>query len=574
LVLSQFFKSKTMLNRLGLLGVICLIHSLTANAQSAFVPLNPALNHLIDRYEIRQGSFAKGFHSSTKPYLRSSVVALADSLDMNTTIRLSDQDEFNLTYLRNDSWEWAKDPKESDSRRPLWNTFFTKQSDFYQYQNKDIDIHINPVLYVGMGKETNGEKSTFINTRGIEVRGRITKKLSFYSFFADNQAVFPSYVRDRIDFWKAVPQEGFYKPFKETGGVDYLSARGYIDFQAVKYINIQFGHDRNFIGNGYRSLILSDNANPYLFLKLTTQIGRFQYQNLFTEINDQQGQTGLLYGQLGPRKFFTFHHLSVNIGKSVNVGVFETEVFGRDKTQGYFDPNYFNPIIFYRAIEQQRNSSDNAMLGLDFKANIARRFQVYGQVMLDEFVLNEIKANKGFWANKIGLQLGGKYINALGIDNLDLQGEINIVRPYTYQHLSSSTNYISYNQSLAHPLGANFNEVIGIARYQPLDRLFLTATLMYAKYGTDATDKDNWGGNPMKDYNTRKQDYGNTVGQGISNRLFLLDLNASYMLKHNLFIDLSLTSRRLDSDNNTLNKNTLNFAAALRWNIGQKQFIF
>ena len=58
---------------------------------------------------------------------------------------------------------------------------------------------------------------------------------------------------------------------------------------------------------------------------------------------------------------------------------------------------------------------------------------------------------------------GIKYINAFNLRNFDLQLETNIVRPYTYQHNDSIDNYSHYNQPLAHPLGANFAEVIAIA---------------------------------------------------------------------------------------------------------------
>jgi hypothetical protein len=558
---------------LPLLTLCCFVFS--ANGQSAYAPINAEYNHLVDRYEVLTGKFAPGLHSSQKPYLRKSIVALADSAEANKQLSWSAQDRFNFDYLRNDSWEWAKNPKESDSKKPLWGLFFKKKSDTYSFQNKDFDIHISPVVYVGLGKESSSSESTFINTRGLEVRGMIGQKIGFYSYFADNQAVFPEYIRQRTNFFGAIPQEGLYKSFKTAYGVDFLSARGYITFQAAKLINFQFGHDRNFIGNGYRSLILSDNSSPYLFLKVSTKIGPFQYQNLFSEIYDNQGQLLVPYGQVGPKKFFAFHHLSLNITKNINVGIFETEVHGRGKDQGYFDLNYLNPIIFYRAVEQQKNSADNAMLGVDMKINFAKKFSVYGQLLLDEFVLGEFKSDTGSWRNKFGIQAGGKYINAFGINNLDLQGEVNIVKPYTYQHVGTSTNFVNYNQAMAHPMGANFKEIIGIVRYQPLKQLTLVGTLVAASFGTDSpTLTENLGSNPLKDYGTRKQDFGNTIGQGLSNNLTYMDLTAMYMLKHNLWIDLKAVSRNQVSADPGLNKNTLYLSSAIRWNIGQRQMTY
>ncbi len=158
-------------------------------------------------------------------------------------------------------------------------------------------------------------------------------------------------------------------------------------------------------------------------------------------------------------------------------------VFGR---KNRFSLSYLNPIIFLRATEQQNGSADNALIGLDFKANVAKRFQFYGQFLLDEFVLKEIRSGDGWWANKFGLQLGGKYINAFGLNNLDLQGEINLARPFTYSHFDSVSNYTHYNQPLAHPLGANFVEAIGIVRYQPHPKWTGSARLILWKQGIDS----------------------------------------------------------------------------------------
>ena len=179
-----------------------------------------------------------------------------------------------------------------------------------------------------------------------------------------------------------MPEQGFYKEFKETG-YDYFDARGYFTFNAAKYIDFQFGYDKNFIGNGYRSLFLSDFSAPYLFLKLNTRIWKFNYQNLFMELNSAQR---LNADQLFPKKYAAMHHLDMAITKWLNVGLFEGVVFGREN---HFEFGYLNPIIFYRSLEQQNGSYDNAVAGLDFKANVAKKFQFYGQLLMDEFNLEE-----------------------------------------------------------------------------------------------------------------------------------------------------------------------------------------
>jgi hypothetical protein len=255
--------------------------------------------------------------------------------------------------------------------------------------------------------------------------------------------------------------------------------------------------------------------------------------------------------------------------------VFESVVFSpQDSTNNNtFDPSYLNPVIFYRAIEQQYGSSDNALLGMDFKWNVFKKVSMYGQAVFDEFVLDEITAGNGWWANKFALQGGLKYIDALGVSNLDLQAEVNVVRPYTYSHTTQYGSYSNYRQSLAHPLGANFNEMIGVLRYQPFPRLNLVIKAIYADIGRDDVD-ENWGSDILKAAQTREQEYNNTIGQGQSNTIITLNMNASYMLKHNLFLDANQLFRQSKCDLPFYNNNTSITSVALRWNIPQRLYDF
>ncbi len=542
-----------------------------AYTQSNYIPLNTAYYHTVDRYEILNGKFSETFFTSVKQYTRKSVAEFIDTLakDSSALKHISKVDRFNFDYLANDNWEWSSTAK-NDSRKPIAKIFYKKKSDLYHVNTKEFDLHVNPVLYVSGGYEKNYGALTQ-NTRGIELRGMIDKRVGFYTFFTDNQALMPSYVKEYRAKFGVIPGEGFNKNFK-TNGVDYISARGYINFNATKHIALQFGHDKNFIGNGYRSLILSDNSSSYTFLKINTKVWKLNYTNLFTEMNAgaKTGPDTIL-----PKKYLAFHHLSLNITKRITIGLFEAVAFegrgkGQDSTKrGQFDIAYSNPIIFYRSIEQQLGSGDNAILGMDFKWNFLRHFSMYGQIVLDEFVLSEVKAGNGWWANKQALQGGLKYIDAFGLKNLDLQGELNYIRPYTYAHKNNYTNFSNYNQPLMHPLGANVAELIGIARYQPLPRLNITAKVFYTKLGAD-TANSNWGGNVLKNYTDYEQEYGNKVGQGVTTNLIFTSLNLSYMAFHNIFIDGYFTVRNYNSSIDALDSKSVMTGLALRWYIPQK----
>ncbi len=549
--------------------IIALACFYNAGAQSTNATLNEDYYHWIDRYEIKSGKIVPGFFTTIKPYKRDIIIKYLDTLT-NDEVFTSRTDQFNRDYLRNDSWEWSR-PETNESKKPFLKKLYRKKSDLVYVDIPEFDLHVNPVLYLGGGSDNRLDHPTMINTRGVELRGMIDRKVGFYTYLTDNQANLPSYVDEMMQMNPVVPHEGFWKDFKDNG-VDYLQARAYIDFNVSKHIYLQFGNDRTFIGNGYRSLIFSDYSPPTLFLRANVRVWKINY---LYQLNRMVAETKSSNKSRYPEKFMVFHHASINIGKKFNLGIFESVVFSpQDSTNNNtFDPSYLNPVIFYRAIEQQYGSSDNALLGMDFKWNAFRKVSFYGQAVLDEFVLDEIKAGDGWWANKFALQGGIKYIDAFGVSNLDLQAEVNAVRPYTYSHTTQYGNYSNYRQSLAHPLGANFNELIGIIRYQPIPRLNLVAKATYVDIGRDGED-ENWGSDILKASQTREQEYGNTIGQGNSNKIVSLYMTASYMLKHNLFLDASQVIRQSKCDLEFYNNNTSITSVALRWNIPQRLYEF
>ena len=556
---------------------------------TTYVPLDKDIYRLLDRYAIKYGPDSLGDpHTSVRPYTRAAAARLGERvlLDSAAAGGLSRADRFNARYLLRDNWQYtnAEYLAQNASQKPIAKYFYQFRSDFFSVNQPDFTLRVNPVAYLEVGHDSRLGGLRYVNTRGVQVEGTIDKKLGFYTFLADNQMGVPAYVQQRIQRDNIVPHEGYWKPFKSSGSAyDFLSARGYITYAASRHINLQLGHDRNFIGNGYRSLILSDYAAPYFFLKINTRVWKFNYQNLFTQMTADKANADTIY----QKKYLSFHHLSLDVTPNFNVGVFESVVFARGK--GGYELGYLNPIIFYRSAEQQVGSQDNSLLGLDFKWNIKHRYQLYGQLVLDEFVLSQVRSGDGWWANKQAIQLGAKYIDAAGIRNFDLQGEFNYIRPYTYQHEDKYRNYQHYNQPLAHPMGANLYEFIGIASYQPpaLPRLNVVGKAFYSVQGLDLPPvpnypaigpANNYGGNVLYPYTIRPlnpdgnvREYGYRVGDGNRSKLLHLDFTASYQLFHNFWLDGKQIIRHRSSQFDTgLEGNESYTSLALRWNIGQR----
>lgn len=520
--------------------LIVVVSCLGVNAQAPFIPLGHYTYHTIDRLDIKYGrQLEPNMNTGVKPYSRKRAALFAESVVANNFTG-NPRFSYDVLTIMRDNNEWLEDTV-IVSPRAVWNVFYKDPATLYGVNTPSFILKINPVLQFQLGDQVGLKNVKYINTRGVEVRGSIKKRLSFYTLLTDNQYHIADYVMKRIDRESAVPGQLYYKDFKTTG-VDYFNARGYIVFNVLDHIDIQFGHDKNFWGDGYRSLILSDYGGSYFFLKLQTTIWRICYTNLFTEMTATYNRST---DKLLPKKYGAFHHLNINITNWLDLGLFEAVIYKRDRG---FELQYLNPIIFYRAVEQALGSPDNALVGADYKVNLFSHVQLYGQIVFDEFNFSHIKARDGWWANKFAIQTGAKYIDAFGLQNLDLQAEFNYVRPFMYTHNTTGTTYTHYNQAIAHPLGANFWEMIAIARYQVIPGLRVTLTSIFYKKGLDGLN-ENWGGNiflSTVDANgalATQQEFGNHTTQGITQRVTLIDLLVSYELRHNLIFDLDIIYR-------------------------------
>ncbi len=572
--------------------------------QSPAIPENMPAYDIVDRLEILYGS---DIFTSVRNFRRHRVFNFAQTqyLYNDHLTKLEDQD---LQYLFRENNEWITTERKhtaideqryvdstqtfftleskkiegksivKETRDPWLKHFYKTPANFWEVETENFSLKVNPVIHFHAGKEENTGDLIFQNTRGINIRAYIDDKFYIFTNVLENQARFINYHENRIRRFSTIPGNGLYKRYDDKlivnlKGWDFLNAQAYVGAQISESINIEFGHGRHFIGNGIRSLLLSDWSNNYFYLKFNTQIWKFHYQNIFAELAPISNR--LNPGDfLLPKKYTVNHFLDFKLSDCFSIGLFETVVFSRENQ---FELQYLNPVILYRVVEQFLDSPDNVLLGLNSKYNIRNRAQIYGQLVLDEFRFSEATGGNGWWANKYGYQLGVKYLNLGGIDHLDVQVELNTVKPYTYTHrdtLSINNNYAlasysHYSQPLAHPLGANFREVIFKLTYRPSIRWQFSGRWIMASQGDD-TATENWGGNILTPNTTRLMDYGNELLQGEKTDISLLGLDVSYQIFHNYFLDLNLLYRKSDSNLVTNDVDTKYIGAGLRMNIGRR----
>ncbi|MFH6947001.1 gliding motility protein RemB [Flavobacterium sp. FlaQc-51] len=450
-------------------------------------------------------------HTASKPYTYAEVSKYYNLKEVNQS-------------LKKDVSTWLG--------RKFWN------ENLVQIQGEDYWLALNPILDLQMGKASDLDASyTYVNTRALNFRGGLGKNLNFTTTVFESQGRFAGYFNDYAETLKPsggnpaiIPGMGIAKRFK-TDAYDFPLAEANITYVPSKFFDFQLGYGRNFIGDGYRSLLESDGASPYPYFKINTTFWKIKYTNTYMWLKDVRPDVTL--ERTYATKFMANHYLSWNVSNKLNLGFFESVVWTDTNNRG-FDINFVNPIIFYRSVEFSSSSkSGNALLGMSGKYKWNNNVNLYAQFLLDEFSIGDMAGGENSWKNKFGYQLGAKYFNAFKVKDLLLQLEYNHVRPYVYSHSAIITNYGHNNQSIGHQWGGNFEELVAIARYHK-GRYYADAKFTVGKRGLDfdtAEDSYNYGGNIYKSYDVdRPYDTGVKVGQGNKTNIFIADIQGGYLI--------------------------------------------
>ncbi|MFA9221145.1 MAG: hypothetical protein ACEQSL_08155, partial [Sediminibacterium sp.] len=337
---------------------------------------------------------------------------------------------------------------------------------------------------------------------------------------------FPEFNRRYLDSLGTLP--GFGRVLTPDSGATAFAAIPAIVYSRKlnNHFTLSVGNSRRNLGYGYRSLVLSSSASALPFMKLETKIGKkITFTNLWSRTHSYQRMQN--HFDLNP-KYVAVHTLEWKINKKWSVSAHEMVVWqARDSaSHRELDLHYLNPFLFYRPAEFSQGSADNVLLGGSWKYKRSEGFEIFGQVILDEFLAKEIRNRNGWWGNKFGMQLGMR-IAPKKIPGLNFQTEWSFVRPFTYTHGSDVQAWEHMGQPLAHPLGANFYEWYTSVQYQH-QKWNYTAGIVWGAFGRDA--QHNVGGNIFQSYVNPWDVYGNKILQGNRSTLFVVNAEAAYQM--------------------------------------------
>lgn len=461
-----------------------------------------------------------------------------DSLDLTTTNRNSHLSYKPVIDSRVHNYERLY---ADSSKQYYWITRKIFQEHLFVIDKGVFWCSIDPIFNFEIGTDLieQNKEVYYQNTRGFFIQGNITKKFSFGTYLYENQSDFISYqdsaFRSRGELYPnsnntgynrqnaVVPSMARTKNFKTTG-LDYAMAGGYISVSPIKELNFQFGHGAHFIGNGYRSLLLSDNSAHYPYIKLNTNVwkGRFDYTLNYTFLQNLVRYPAFTTTESTyQRKAGTFHYMSFTPHPKIQIGFFEGIIWKRADSLGTkpFDYNFINPVIFLNtAIYGMDDPRRNSVIGLNISTQPFKNFEFYTQFMVDDFK-----------TKKWGIQAGLKYFKLFNIKDLWIQAEYNYVAPYSFAFSDFRTNYSHNNLPLAHPRGAGFHEAVFIAGYE-IKRVFFDFKFNYYNYTLDINTTDNYGTNIFNS-DLNKTSGGQNADQFIFDLKMGYRFNKSYNLK-------------------------------------------
>ena len=378
-----------------------------------------------------------------------------------------------------------------------WLTEKLYRSHLANIKDTFVTATIDPLFNFEAGQDLRQDigRIPFKNTRGFQVEATLGSRVSFQSSFYENQWIVPGWIFDYATASGVVPGQGRHKPYKAGAGFDFAMSSAYIGVDlsgkwlssskegaTAPTLTAQFGHMKNFVGDGYRSLLLSDAAFNYPGLKLQYTDG----ENRFQATTAWMGLQGLIRHTefttpeaLFKRKLGTFIHFGFNLNSRIQLGLFESAIGQTTIVDSTTAPHFamYIPLPGLRTALFGFDDVNNVVVGATAKWRVNRNAYVYGQYVVDDPL-----------ALRGGFQAGIKVFEPFKTKRLFVLAEYNQVSKHTFAHENILQNYSHYNQPLGHPTGANFWEAVAMVDYEWGRHWFGSLKFNFSKYGVDTTN--------------------------------------------------------------------------------------
>lgn len=374
----------------------------------------------------------------------------------------------------------------NESEYPLMSLINDSSKQYYDFteilfkkhlieaKGKDYYITISPAIDITKGKDLNDtlERKLFQNTRGVHAEGDLFNNFSFSTSFYENQSRNTLYESQYYNaLGELYPNGGKYKRQNavipgagrtksiEDGGFDYAYAIGYIVYRPFKQLSIRAGNNQQFIGDGYRSVLLSDNSSGAPYFRIDWAFHpkfRFTYHRARLLNLLRKPTSSSVESYYGP-KGFAVNYFTYMPTEKINISLFEGTVWNKGDSiiSKSCHPLYYNPIPGISGLALKDKNEVYTLLGVNAAWQIFDHHRIYTQFAFADYDFSDI-----------AYQIGYRGYNFFGLNDLMLQVEYNYAAPNTYIAKNPRLSYSHFNLPMAHVKGAGFSELVIRANYE------------------------------------------------------------------------------------------------------------
>jgi len=251
----------------------------------------------------------------------------------------------------------------------------------------------------------------------------------------------------------------------------------------LPWLSLELGKDDLWWGPGrHGSLVLSDNSDSKDLLKFEGHMGLFKLSSF----------TAILRSKLG-HKYMSGHRLEVALLDNFCLALHETVVYEDRLELHYLNPFTIYlivpPIIKYGPKENAELPGDNKISGGDIKYRITPNFELYGELMVDDYQPQLGSRSFRAWNSKFGVLLGAYYVNPFDLEDTDLRIEYVFVNQYAYTHESGINAYTNREHVIGHPIGSDADDIWIEFKYWFTDKIQTKLAYEFLRHGEGNANK-------------------------------------------------------------------------------------
>jgi hypothetical protein len=415
--------------------------------------------------------------------------------------------------------------------------FRSKEKKFYYYIDSLTSFSVSPVFETSLMYSTSTRKSSsFFNFGGYSYG-------SYSDWFGFSVSATNAYVtgdRETAAFDERV-RRSF--TFNQTAINFFDETRGHFGLHSGIF-HLQFGRERILWGVGYNDrLILSDNPPLFDFLRfnISYKILNYDFLHGWLVQNTQIKNVDLLPDvEIKPSKYIAANRLGINLSNNLNLGVSQVMIYSNRPLEAA----YLNPFLLWESAQRSLHDLDNSFLILDAEVKAAKGLAVSGTYLFDDINFNLIEDWNNI-SNRSGWQLSTFITYPVVLKDMILKLEYTQIRPYTFSHLGTGTDALTYTNSgymLSYPYQPNSALLSFLLGYNFSEDISLNIKYSFLKHGDNKRDSSgilqNYGGNIFEF--PRDSDPGKTyLFEGILTNEHVLSFTFSRELLRNYLLEFN-----------------------------------